>query len=150
MRLLYIFFVILAFSCSERNIYDEFVIDLEGNKVKIREISDEKLVIYLWTGTCLGHTKDLKRLSELYQSRKITRKVISIAIMMDQEDVLELKKKNSLSDEIPFYADPEGKLGEVIKITFLPSTIFIDERGKVTGNYPGLAEKLLTSVAPHN
>ena len=150
MKKLIFLFALFLISCSDRNIYDTKVVDINGNRINIGELKSKGLVVYLWTGTCIGHTRDLKRLGQLYEEGKITRKVVSIAIMMDPEDISEFKRKNSISDLIPFYADPEGKIADVIKITFLPSTIIIDERGKVTGNYPGLAEKLLTSVTPHN
>ena len=148
-KLIFLFLSILL-SCSERGIYNTKVLDMTGKRIRLADLKDSGLIIYLWTGTCIGHTRDLQRLGDLYEKGKVTRKVVSIAIMMDPEDISEFKKENSISDLIPFYADPEGKIADVIKITFLPSTIIIDESGQVRGNYPGLAEKLFTSVASHH
>jgi len=150
MKISILILFLLLISCSQQGIYDVEVLDKEGKAVKIGNLRSNGIVLYLWTGTCIGHTKDLRRLGELYSEGKIIRKVISVAIMMEPEDAQKVFREKGIPSSVPLYADPKGNLAEVISITFLPSTIIFDKKGRVIGNYPGLAERLITSVSSHD
>ncbi len=145
-----LFLLVIILSCSDQSVYDVVLQNEKGEPVKLSSLGKEGMVLYLWTGTCIGHTRDLKKLSTLYQKGILTKRVISVALFMESEEAIAIKEKNHISKLLPFYADPKGNLADFIKITFLPSTVFIDEKGKVIGNYPGLAEHLLAPVSSHN
>lgn len=145
-----LFFLAIILSCSDQSVYNVVLQNEKGELVKLSSLGKEGIVLYLWTGTCIGHTRDLKRLSTLYKKGILTKRVIPVALFMESKEASAIKEKNSISELVPFYADPKGNLAEFIKIVFLPSTILIDEKGKVRGSYPGLAEHLFTPVSSHN
>jgi peroxiredoxin len=147
--ILFLFFI-FSISCWERGIYDLTLLDLGGNKVSLKRFKGSLTLIYIWTGTCVGHTKDLRRLSEFYSKIKLKGNLISIAIMMDTEGVREVLTENNIPATFPIFADEKGLLAEEVKITFLPATLLVDDSGKVIENRPGLSEELLSSITTHN
>ena len=145
MRLILIL-LLLASSCTE-SFYDLELSDLEGKKVSMESFRDERLVVYVWSGTCLGHTEDLKRLSR--EAPNLNFKVVTIAIMMDEGEVKKVLKENSIEPNYPVIVDPEGKFPKKVTLLFLPTTILFDRRGIPIKSYPGLPEDLVSFVSSH-
>lgn len=140
-----LFVLILSFllSCSGHSLYSIKVKDLSGKEVSLKAYEGQDLILYVWSGTCIGHTKDLRRLVDIYPELKGDKKLISVAIMMDYEDVKQVLKENGIEPNYPVYADPKGELAREVKLLFLPATIFVNGKGEIVGNYPRLPEKLL-------
>ncbi len=150
MKLIPLVLSVLLFSCTGGDFYDINLVNLRGETVSMEVFRKKNIIIYLWTGTCTGHTRDLKKLSKLAEGKNLKGKVISVALLMTPEDVIDIHNKNGIRKNFPIYADPEGKTAEKFKIIFLPATILISPRGKVLENHPGLSPKLLSFVLTHN
>ena len=144
MRLIILALVLLIASCSQDTIYDIPLIDESGKEITLKEFKGKTLVAYVWSGSCVGHTRDLKDLNGVKDTLSEGVVLISIAIMMDREGVEEVLKKNSIEPKYPIYADPKGRLGEVVKLVFLPATLIFNERGEIVGNYPKLPSDINT------
>ncbi|GAB6065367.1 hypothetical protein JCM9492_04590 [Aquifex pyrophilus] len=141
MRYLFIFFLLLI-SCSQETIYDINFFNLSGNPVKIKR-ENKKLLLYVWSGTCTGHTEDLRILNEVYKKLSERYNVVSVAVFMTPKDVRDFLKKEGINPRYPILSDPKGKLTEQVKLIFLPATLIFDESGKLLGNFPRLPlEKL--------
>ena len=142
MRVLFFFFLLILFSCSERNIYNTKFLNLKNEEVLIKK-GNKPLLIYVWTGTCIGHTEDLKELAERYDLVSKKYRVFSVAVFMNPEDIKEFLRENKLEIPFPILSDPKGNLSEIIKLVFLPSTIIFSKDGKPEKIYPRLPLKVL-------
>ncbi len=149
MRSLLVAVLLLLLSCSGDSIYKLKVRDLSGREVSLESYRGKPLIVYVWSGTCIGHTEDLKRLVKIYPKLGKDVSLISIAIMMDESDVKEVLRKNGIKPNFPVYADPRGEFSEKVTLIFLPATIKIDERGNVRGNYPKLPQDLISLIPSH-
>ncbi len=132
-------FLIFIFSCKSESIYSISLEDLEGNRISFKEFKGRPFAVYVWSGTCVGHTEDLKEINEIYE--EFTRRgyiFFSVAIMMSKEDIKKVLEENDIKPKYKILADPHGLFAEKVKLIFLPATIIFDESGNVKGNYPGL------------
>lgn len=133
---IFFFFIFLIFSsCKEKKIYDLTFLDLSGRAVKINSQS-EKLLLYVWSGTCIGHTEDLKVLNSNYEKLIKDYHVVSIAVFMTPEGIKEFLQKKKIKPRFPVLADPKGNLTEIEKLIFLPATLIFTPEGKLLNNYP--------------
>ena len=150
MKKLFLVLLLFLFSCQKDSIYDLRLLDLSGKEANLSAYRGKPLIIYVWSGTCIGHTEDLKRLVKV--KPKLSREVnlISIAVMMDEEDVKEVLNRNGIKPNFPIYADPKGVFSEKVTLIFLPATIKINGRGEVEGNYPKLPKELLSFIPSHD
>ncbi len=140
---------LLIFACKEPGLYDLRLRDLSGREVSLEAYRGKTLVIYVWSGTCVGHTQDLKRLVGLKPEIRDKAAVVSVAVMMDVKDVKEVLGKNGIVPNYPVLADPRGELADRVTLLFLPATLLIDPEGKVVRNYPRLPEDLISFVSSH-
>ncbi|WP_461828760.1 TlpA family protein disulfide reductase [Aquifex sp.] len=142
MQKLLLLFLLLIFSCGKTTIYDITFVDLGGREVKI-EHSGKPLLLYVWTGTCIGHQEDMRLINEHFSELSRRYKVVSLAVFMKPEDVREFLKDNGINPKFIMLADPEGKITSLVKLVFLPATLLFDESGELIRNYPRLPLKEL-------
>ena len=138
---------ILILSCGG-TVYDIKLKDMEGREVTLEDFRNKDgLVVYVWSGTCVGHTEDLRKLEDIYA--KVRRKVaiVSVAIMMDPKDVRKFLEDERIKPSFPVLADPKGEFAKKVTLLFLPATILIDQKGKVKENMPRLAKGLILKLS---
>ncbi|HIP42589.1 MAG TPA: redoxin domain-containing protein [Aquifex aeolicus] len=97
---------------------------------------EKRLLLYVWSGTCIGHTEDLKVLNSNYEKLTKDYHIVSVAIFMTPEGVKEFLQKVEINPKFPILADPKGNLTEIEKLIFLPATLIFDSEGKLLNNYP--------------
>ena len=142
MRKFLFLFLFLILSCGKTTIYDLTFIDLKGREVKI-EPGDKPLLLYVWTGTCIGHQEDMKLISEHFLEFSKRYKVVSLAVFMKPEDVKKFLEENRINPKFILLTDPDGRITNIVKLVFLPATLVFDESGKLRKNYPRLPLKEL-------
>ncbi len=135
-------------SCTE-SVYEVVLKDLNGQSVSLGRFKNGKLVVYVWSGTCAGHAEDLKKLTRITPNLKGRVKLVSVAIMMDTEEVREILRKNGIVPNYPVLSDPDGELAKKVTILFLPATMVFNKEGIPEASYPGLPEDLISLVSPH-
>lgn len=134
--------LIYLLSCSDTSLYDVELKGLSGEEVSLRKYKGRKLILYVWSGTCVGHAEDMKRLNDILPTLGEGTALVSIAIMMEPEDIKKVLEENGIKPKYPIYADLRGELGSVITLLYLPATLFIEGEGEVVGNYPRLPYNL--------
>ena len=139
---LFFLFLFLILSCGKTTIYDIAFVDLKGREVKI-EKSEKPLLLYVWTGTCIGHQEDMRLMNEHFSELSKRYKVVSLAVFMKPEDVWEFLRQTQISPKFIMLADPEGRITNIVKLVFLPATLVFDESGEMKKNYPRLPLKEL-------
>jgi len=129
--LLLLFFLLTACGGQSLTLYD-----LSGREVKLPS-SEKPLLLYVWSGTCVGHGEDLKRLSELYPKLSEKYEVYAVAVFMKPEDALAYLKKEGIEPSYPLLVDPTGRLEERFKLLYLPATLIL-EGGELKAMNPRL------------
>jgi peroxiredoxin len=131
------FALLLLFSCTQDSLPRIKVKELGGRSLYLTELKGKKTLIYVWSRTCAGHSKDLRELNKMVGERRDYR-IVSYAVAMEEEDVKKSYKELGIEPKFITLVDTEVKLGEYFPITFLPSTYLFDERGRLVKSVPGL------------
>lgn len=138
--------ILLFVSCTQREVIPPLSLEtLDGSKVSLNQLKGKKLILYVWSRTCAGHSEQLKLLNELSEKRKDLY-IISYAVAMVREDVVKSYRDIGISPKFLTVLDPEVKFNEYYRIVFLPSTYLFDERGKLIKVYPGLPKDIFSSL----
>ena len=112
---------LLFVSCTQREVIPPLSLEtLDGSKVSLSQFKGKKIVLYVWSRTCVGHSEQLKLLNELSEKRKDLRFITVL--------------------------DPEVKFNDYYRIVFLPSTYLFDEKGRFIKSYPGLPEAIFSNL----
>lgn len=130
--------LLLTFSCQNiPTLPDITVRDIKGEKVKLTQYKGKKTIIYVWSRTCAGHTKDLKSLNRLVEEYP-SYSIISYAVAMDLKDVMASYRDLSIKPRFETLVDTSVEFNSYFPITFLPSTYVFDKDGKLLASYAGL------------
>ncbi len=141
-----LFLLFLLISCSERDRIPPLSLEtLDGGKVSLRQFKGKKVVLYVWSRSCAGHSEQLKLLNALSEKEK-NLYIVSYAVAMVKEDVIKSYREIGIEPKFLTLLDPEVKFNDYYRILFLPSTYFFDERGKFIKAYPGLPEDIISSL----
>ncbi|MEN3027740.1 MAG: TlpA disulfide reductase family protein [Aquificaceae bacterium] len=132
--LLLLFFL---FSCGGDRLPRVQVRTLDNRVVYLSDYRGKDTLLYVWSKTCAGHSKDLKELNRLVEERKDFL-IISYAVAMTSEDVLRSYRELGIKDNFLTLIDTEVRFNDHIPITFLPSTYLFDKKGKLLKIQPGL------------
>jgi peroxiredoxin len=111
--------------------------DLEGREHNLREYKGKKLILYVWSRTCAGHSRDLRLLNEIVD-KKGEYTVISYAVAMEPEDVRKSYEELGIKPRFITLIDTGVRFNDYIPITFLPSTYLFDRDGRLIKSSPGL------------
>ncbi|RLJ70798.1 peroxiredoxin [Hydrogenivirga caldilitoris] len=147
MKVLLLLFTVLLLSCSSDHLYNLSLRSIDGKEIKLSQFRGKKFIVYVWSGTCVGHVEDLKRLTVVYPELEVP--LVSIAVMMDVQDVKEVLQKNNIKPNYPVLADPKGEFANKVTLLFLPATIIFNERGEVLKNFPQLPPELVSLISTH-
>jgi cytochrome oxidase Cu insertion factor (SCO1/SenC/PrrC family) len=137
---------LLFVSCTQREVVPPLSLEtLDGSKVSLSQFKGKKIVLYVWSKTCAGHSEQLKLLNELAEKRKDLY-IISYAVAMVREDVVKSYRDIGISPKFITVLDPEVKFNEYYRIVFLPSTYLFDEKGRFIKVYPGLPKDIFSNL----
>ncbi len=134
-------FLLLLFSCAPKQELPPIKVrDLEGKKVRLDSLRGKKTLLYVWSRTCAGHSKDLKRLNLLVQERRDYR-IVSYAIAMEPQDVKASYGELKIDPHFMTLVDTPVAFNDHFPIVYLPSTYLFDERGRLIKTFYGLPER---------
>ena len=135
-------FLLFLVSCSQESIYDLKLKALDGSEFSLSAFKGRPFALYVWSGTCIGHIEDLKFIQSNYKDISSRIPLVSVAIMMDEEDIKKVLKENSIEPSFPLLADPTGKISEMVVLVFLPSTLIFNETGELIKSYPKFPQNI--------
>lgn len=124
-------------SCTGESLPKIQVRTIDGKSVYLSDYKGKRILLYVWSKTCAGHSKDLKELSRLVEEKK-DYLIISYAVAMEPKDVVDSYKDLNINPRFLTLVDTEVKFNDYFPITFLPSTFVFDEKGKFIKSSPGL------------
>ncbi|MDQ7037965.1 MAG: TlpA disulfide reductase family protein [Aquificota bacterium] len=148
MIILLISVVVAVLSCTE-TVHDITLRDINGKAVPLSLYRGKPLVVYVWSGTCVGHTEDLKRLATAFPHLRGRLNLITVALMMNEDEARKVLRESGVEPPYPVLVDPEGDLARKVTLLFLPATIVFNGKGIPVENLPGLPDDLISLVSSH-
>jgi thiol-disulfide isomerase/thioredoxin len=109
--------------------------DLEGNPVTLADYRGKVLVVNFWATWCGPCVREMPMFQE-YQDRYPQMVVLGV----DQEESPETVKEflTQLQLTYTILLDQKADMGRALQITFLPTTIFVDEKGEIRFRHYGI------------
>ncbi len=143
LKLLFLFFAsLLLSSCTQKQeIPDIRVRDLEGKELSLTSLKGKPILLYVWSKTCAGHSKDLNRLNDLAKKHP-NYWIVSYAVAMEPKDVKESYKELGIGPKFVTLIDTPIKFNDFYPLTYLPSSYFFDKKGVLERSSYGLLEDL--------
>jgi len=124
-------------SCFQETLPKIQVRTLEGKEVYLSDYKGQKILIYVWSRTCVGHSGHLRKLNDL-QEKKKDFLIISYAVAMEPEDVIKSYQELDIKPKFLTLVDTEVRFNDYFPIIFLPSTYIFDEKGRFVSSHPSL------------
>lgn len=129
--------LLFIFSCQSGGLPRIRVETLDGKSVYLSDYRGKKLLLYVWSRTCAGHSEHLRQLNSLVEKKR-DYLIISYAVAMEPEDVLKSYRELKIEPRFLTLVDTEVRFNDYFPITFLPSTYIFDERGRLIKSSPAL------------
>jgi cytochrome c biogenesis protein CcmG/thiol:disulfide interchange protein DsbE len=106
---------------------------MNGGSVSVDSLLDEgPLVLDFWATWCRPCRVEMPKIQKIYEElagEKVHFAAVSLDTRQSKNRVEAYIRQNAVS--IPVYRDPEGRLARKFKVTAIPTTILIDQRGEV-------------------
>ena len=125
-----------------KNIQDLYITNQDREKITISKFSNKLTVINIWATWCLPCIEELPALNDFIKSNNANNKdsnyqFITLSVDIDgAKRVLPFLKKMKIFS-FPVYYDPKSELLKELKISRLPTTIFLDLGGGVIASLQG-------------
>ena len=125
-----------------KNIQDLYITNQDREKITISKFRNKLTVINIWATWCLPCIEELPALNDFIKSNNTNNKdsnyrFITLSVDIDgAKRVLPFLKKKKIFS-FPVYYDPKSELLKELKISRLPTTIFLDLDGGVIASLQG-------------
>lgn len=121
---------------------------LDGSPFDVATLRGDVVLVNVWAtwcGPCRAEIPVLKALHDKHRARKF--RVVGISV--DEKDFEEDVKKYVQAEKVqyPIVLDPEGRIGNLFRISVLPTSVLLDREGKVVWIHTGLIEEGNASLA---
>jgi len=127
---------------KSKNIQDLYITNKDGQRITIGEFRGKHTIINVWATWCLPCVEELPALNRFIKSnnandKNSNYKFITLSVDIGgTKRVLPFLEKMEISN-FPVYYDPESQLLKRLKISRLPTTIFLDLDGKAIASLQG-------------
>lgn len=121
--------------------------DLDGNSIKLSELTGKVIVLDFWASWCIPCKKSMPHLADLYNKLKDSAfTIIAINLDEDKEKISSFKKQIGIEIPFPVIFDKDSKLPGLYNVEGMPTTVVIDKTGiikfKETGFDNDIKDKL--------
>lgn len=121
---------------------------LDGSPFDVASLRGDVVLVNVWAtwcGPCRAEIPVLKALHDEHRARKF--RVVGISV--DEKDFEQDVKKYVEREKVqfPIVLDPEGRIGNLFRISVLPTSVLLDREGKVVWIHTGLIEEGNASLA---
>jgi peroxiredoxin len=116
--------------------------DVNGQKLRLSDLRGQVVVVNYWATWCVPCVREMPTFQSFqYQYPNFT--MISIDQLEDAKSVQDFVKERAFDYRI--LLDKNGKVAEKYKVSYLPTTFFIDERGMIRyRHYGSMSEEQLS------
>jgi len=121
---------------------------LDGSPFDVASLRGDVVLVNVWAtwcGPCRAEIPVLKALHDEHRARKF--RVVGISV--DEKDFEQDVKKYVEREKVqfPIVLDPEGRIGNLFRISVLPTSVLLDREGKVVWIHTGLIAEGNASLA---
>lgn len=112
------------------------VTDMAGRPVSLPELRGQPLLINFWATWCPPCREEMPALEWI--DRKWAARgaaVVAINFEEDEETIRRYLAENGLS--LPVFQDNRGEVAQILDITYLPTTLFVDDEGVIRSRNEG-------------
>lgn len=110
--------------------------DLQGNQVQLANSKEQVTLIDFWASWCAPCKKSLAWFKEL-QSQYAPQGLKILAVNLDQDSKDADKLLSEISPNYQVLFDPQGVSAANFKIESMPSSVLLDQHGKVLSIFQG-------------
>jgi thiol-disulfide isomerase/thioredoxin len=112
--------------------------DLAGHPVALNDLRGHVIVMDFWAtwcGPCRMALPHIQKMNEDFKNRGVI--VLGVDVGEEPQTVLRFAESNRMSFRI--LLDAQGKVAELYKVTGIPHTVLIDQKGQVVRTHTGFA-----------
>ena len=117
---------------------------LDGRQASLSEFRGRPVVINFWATYCQPCRREMPLLDRVAKARP---KVVLLFVDERDDRAAANKFIRSLGISSTVVFDPDGKIGDLYRVTGLPTTVFIREDGSIEGRYLGETNEPI--IEPH-
>lgn len=120
---------------NKGNIAPDFELEsLDGEVLRLSDFRGKKVIINLWATWCPPCRAEMPHMQDFYQDYK-DKGVIILAVNLSKEERNSNAVRPFVEDEFkltfPVLLDKKGEIGTLYRAVSIPTTYFIDTKGKV-------------------
>lgn len=112
---------------------------LEGKPFRLSQLRGKAVLVNVWAtwcGPCRAEIPELQRLHDEYAARDLTVLGVSVDVAGARPDVIEFLRERDVS--YPNVHDPDGVMADAFDAFALPTSILLDDSGKVVWKETGV------------
>ncbi len=109
----------------------DFVLtNLDGKKVHLKDYRGKKVVLNFWATWCDPCKREMPYINKVYQTMN-KKDVVILAVNIKESSFAVSSFKDRYHVSFPLLLDPGGDVTDAYNIQPIPTTFFINEKGKV-------------------
>ena len=116
----------------------------EGKEIKLSDYAGKVVLIDFWASWCPPCREEMPELIKFYKSHNDPKfQLIAINIDNDKANIEKFLDKLSPKPGFPIIADNEHQIPGLFNIEAMPTTIFIDKKGKIRFRHDGFKQSYI-------
>jgi thiol-disulfide isomerase/thioredoxin len=119
---------------------------IQGKTIKLSEYLGKVVLIDFWASWCPPCREEMPELIKFYKSHNDS-KFELIAVNIDKDNMQHFLDKLFSKPEFPIIVDDNQQIPSLFKIEAMPTTIFIDKKGKITYRHDGFKQSYINDFA---
>jgi thiol-disulfide isomerase/thioredoxin len=119
---------------------DVSFVDADGKMVPLSQFKGKPVLVNLWATWCQPCVEEMPALDRLQESLGDKLTVLAISEDHGGSKVVQAFVNKLGFPNLKIFLDPSGKFGDAFKVYGLPTSIMIDDAGKVRGRVVGIAD----------
>jgi peroxiredoxin len=114
--------------------------DTDSVSYSLKNYNGKLVLIHFWADWCSHCRQEFPKIQEAYEKLKPQGfEILAANAGQSREHVLEIKISFNLT--FPLLVDEEAKIAEIYGVTGLPTSFFVDGKGKIREKYTGWLEE---------
>jgi peroxiredoxin len=130
-------------SCSQKNDEQELgnakqfkLYDTDSVSYSLKNYRNNLVLVHFWADWCSHCRQEFPKIQKAYETLKpLGYEILAINAGQSKEHVFEIKTTYGLT--FPLLVDEEAKTAEIYGVTGLPTSFFIDGKGKIREKHIG-------------
>ena len=111
---------------------------LQGKEIKLSDYFGKVVLIDFWASWCPPCREEMPELIKFYKTNKDSQfEIIAVNIDNEKDNMQRFLDKLSSKPEFPIILDKDKQIPPLFNIEAMPTTIFIDKKGKIRFRHDG-------------